>query len=66
VIEKQAVFGGTTARSGGGLWVPGNPLAARVLGRDGKPLDGLFAVGNDAASIFGGSYPGAGATLGRR
>ncbi|MEO8316833.1 MAG: FAD-dependent oxidoreductase [Bradyrhizobium sp.] len=29
VIEKQAVFGGTTARSGGWLWVPGNPLAAR-------------------------------------
>jgi hypothetical protein len=24
----------------------------------------LFAIGNDAASIFGGSYPGAGATLG--
>ena len=23
-----------------------------------------LAVGNDAASIFGGSYPGAGATLG--
>ena len=31
----------------------------------GKPIPGLFAVGNDAASIFGGSYPGAGATLGR-
>ena len=29
-----------------------------------KPIPGLFAVGNDAASIFGGSYPGAGATLG--
>ena len=29
VVEKQAVFGGTTARSGGWLWVPGNPLAAR-------------------------------------
>ena len=27
-----------------------------------KPIPGLFAVGNDAASIFGGSYPGA--TLG--
>jgi predicted oxidoreductase len=36
----------------------------RVLDKDGKPLEGLFAVGNDAASIFGGSYPGAGATLG--
>ena len=29
-----------------------------------KPIRGLFAVGNDAASILGGSYPGAGATLG--
>jgi succinate dehydrogenase/fumarate reductase flavoprotein subunit len=36
----------------------------RVLDVDGKPIAGLFAVGNDAASIFGGSYPGAGATLG--
>jgi succinate dehydrogenase/fumarate reductase flavoprotein subunit len=27
-------------------------------------IPGLFAVGNDAASIFGGSYPGAEATLG--
>lgn len=36
----------------------------RVLDTGGKPIPGLFAVGNDAASIFGGSYPGAGATLG--
>jgi succinate dehydrogenase/fumarate reductase flavoprotein subunit len=36
----------------------------RVLDTGRKPIEGLFAVGNDAASIFGGSYPGAGATLG--
>lgn len=36
----------------------------RVLSIDGRPIAGLYAVGNDAASIFGGSYPGAGATLG--
>lgn len=36
----------------------------RVLDVNGKPIAGLYAVGNDAASIFGGSYPGAGATLG--
>jgi succinate dehydrogenase/fumarate reductase flavoprotein subunit len=36
----------------------------RVLDSERRPIPGLFAVGNDAASIFGGSYPGAGATLG--
>lgn len=36
----------------------------RVLRRDGTPVPGLFAVGNDAASIMGGNYPGAGITLG--
>ena len=29
----------------------------RVLDVERKPIPGLFAVGNDAASIFGGSYP---------
>lgn len=28
LIEKTGVFGGTTALSGGGIWVPGNRLAA--------------------------------------
>jgi succinate dehydrogenase/fumarate reductase flavoprotein subunit len=36
----------------------------RVLGQDGKPIKGLYAVGNDAASVMGGNYPGAGITLG--
>lgn len=35
-----------------------------VLNDEGKPIKGLFAVGNDAASIMGGNYPGAGITLG--
>ena len=36
----------------------------RVLNASGKPIKGLYAVGNDAASIMGGNYPGAGITLG--
>jgi succinate dehydrogenase/fumarate reductase flavoprotein subunit len=39
-------------------------LRARVLRRDGTPVPGLHAVGSAAASVFGGSYPGAGAHLG--
>lgn len=36
----------------------------QVLGSDNLPVQGLFAVGNDSASIMGGNYPGAGITLG--
>jgi succinate dehydrogenase/fumarate reductase flavoprotein subunit len=37
---------------------------ARVLDGAANPIDGLYAVGNDAASLFGGDYPAAGITLG--
>ncbi len=37
---------------------------ARVLDASGRPIPGLYAVGNDAASMMGGAYPGAGITLG--
>jgi succinate dehydrogenase/fumarate reductase flavoprotein subunit len=37
---------------------------ARALDADGRPIAGLYAVGNDMASIMGGNYPGAGITLG--
>ena len=30
VVEKDEVFGGATAWSGGWMWVPGNPLARRA------------------------------------
>lgn len=30
LVEKTAWFGGTTALSGGGIWVPGNALATRA------------------------------------
>ena len=36
----------------------------RVLDAQRRPIPGLYAVGNDAASIMGGNYPGAGITLG--
>ena len=36
----------------------------QVLDAQGRPIKGLYAVGNDAASIMGGNYPGAGITLG--
>ena len=36
----------------------------RVLDARKQPIPGLHAVGNDAASIMGGNYPGAGITLG--
>lgn len=37
---------------------------AQVLGEGGRPIPGLYAAGNDAASIMGGNYPGGGITLG--
>jgi succinate dehydrogenase/fumarate reductase flavoprotein subunit len=37
---------------------------ARVLDGNGAPIRGLYACGNDMASVMGGSYPGPGTTLG--
>jgi succinate dehydrogenase/fumarate reductase flavoprotein subunit len=37
---------------------------ARVLDAAGRPIPGLYACGNDMASVMGGSYPGPGTTLG--
>jgi 3-oxosteroid 1-dehydrogenase len=37
---------------------------ARVLDGEGKPIGGLYACGNVAATVMGHSYPAAGATLG--
>ncbi|QNO29486.1 FAD-binding protein [Sphingopyxis sp. OPL5] len=38
--------------------------AARVLDGQGAPIPGLYAIGNNAASVMGPAYPGAGSTLG--
>jgi succinate dehydrogenase/fumarate reductase flavoprotein subunit len=37
---------------------------ARALDAQRRPIDGLYVAGNDAASFMGGTYPGAGITLG--
>jgi succinate dehydrogenase/fumarate reductase flavoprotein subunit len=42
----------------------GTSVVGEVLRRDGTPVPGLYAVGNDRASLMGGNYPGAGITHG--
>ncbi len=37
---------------------------AQVLRTEGRPIPGLYAIGNCSASVTGRYYPGAGATLG--
>lgn len=37
---------------------------ARVLDAQGRPIGGLYAAGNDMTSVMGGTYPGAGITIG--
>jgi len=37
---------------------------ARVLREDGSAIEGLYAIGNSAASMMGTTYPGAGSTIG--
>jgi succinate dehydrogenase/fumarate reductase flavoprotein subunit len=37
---------------------------ARVTKADGQPIAGLYACGNEANSIMGGTYPGPGITIG--
>jgi succinate dehydrogenase/fumarate reductase flavoprotein subunit len=38
--------------------------SAQALDESGRPIEGLFAVGNDMASVMGGQYPSGGITLG--
>ena len=38
--------------------------SARVLDTTGGVIEGLYAAGNDMASVMGGTYPGAGITIG--
>jgi len=39
-------------------------VSARVLGSNGEPIEGLYAVGNDMQSIMGGVYTAPGITIG--
>ena len=47
-------------------WLAGLETDAhgRVLDKTDTPIAGLYAVGNDMASIMGGNYPSGGITLG--
>jgi len=47
----------------GGLLTDEN---ARVLDKNGAVMEGLYAIGNTAASMMGTVYPGAGSTIGPR
>ncbi|MCY1402658.1 3-oxosteroid 1-dehydrogenase [compost metagenome] len=42
LVEKDAVFGGATAWSGGWMWVPGNPLARRAGIIEDRSLPRLY------------------------
>ena len=37
---------------------------AQVLGRDDRPIAGLYAAGTDMASVMGGFYPSGGIAIG--
>ncbi|MGV8832292.1 MAG: FAD-dependent oxidoreductase [Devosia sp.] len=39
-------------------------VEGQAVSQSGAPIDGLYAVGNDMASIMGGNYPSGGITLG--
>lgn len=55
-----AVWPATLATSAG-LHCDGH---ARVLDADGRVVEGLYAAGNDMASVMRGTYPGPGTTIG--
>ncbi|MEU4314004.1 FAD-binding protein [Nocardia sp. NPDC024068] len=56
-----AAFGLSDLGTKGGLRTD---TAARVLGRDGSPIPGLYAAGNTMAAVSGTVYPGGGNPIG--
>src|SRR6187549_1693441 len=51
VVEKEPVFGGTTAFSGGVLWIPGNPVSARSGAKDTREA-ALTYMKNETGAFF--------------
>src|SRR6185436_16791389 len=44
IVEKEHEFGGTTATSGGVIWIPCNDKSAEIAARLGEPPDTIEAV----------------------
>ena len=55
-----AVYPGDIGTKGG----INTDVNARALDNDDRPIPGLYATGNNASSVMGRTYPGAGSTLG--
>ncbi|HEY0569374.1 MAG TPA: FAD-dependent oxidoreductase, partial [Xanthobacteraceae bacterium] len=51
IVEKEPQFGGTTARSGGWLWIPGTSLA-RGWGIDESPVQARTYLRHEAGNSF--------------
>ena len=51
IVEKAPVFGGTTVRSGGWLWIPGSPLA-RERGYTEVPGAARAYIADQAGTSF--------------
>ena len=51
VLEKASVFGGTTAFSGGVLWIPGNPVSARAGVKDSRDEAERY-IRNEAGAFY--------------
>ena len=51
VLEKERHFGGASARSGGGLWIPGNRLAV-AAGHPDSREEALTYLRHEAGALF--------------